>query len=55
MLNGRQGTECSVRGLTCKRQRPVAWPKADLGGLRGAPDLDPISSMGAMDAALSGM
>ena len=43
--------------MTWSRQRPVAWSKADLGALAlmELPERPPMRSMGAMEAALSGM
>ena len=43
--------------MTWRRQRPVAWSKADLGALalREVPESPPMRSMGAIEAALSGM
>lgn len=43
--------------MTWRRHRPVAWSKANLGALAfgGLPERAPMRSMGAIEAALSGM
>ena len=57
LLSAKQADHLLARSMTWRRHRPEAWSKGDLGALafRGAPDLGPISSRGAMEAALSGM